>query len=66
MTLQQSRRLQSLLLGTLAWAVAILIFFPRANKAELGVFDLQNRPPRRSARLLGNYSIARVRLGRDR
>ena len=28
MTLQQSRRLQSLLLGTLAWAIAILIFFP--------------------------------------
>lgn len=28
MTLQQSRRLQSLLLGTLAWTLAILIFFP--------------------------------------
>ncbi len=28
MTLEQSRRLQSLLLGTLAWAIAILIFFP--------------------------------------
>jgi len=28
MTLQQSRRLHSLLLGTLAWAIAILIFFP--------------------------------------
>jgi sorbitol/mannitol transport system permease protein len=28
MTLQQSRRLQSLLLGTLAWAIAIVIFFP--------------------------------------
>ena len=28
MTLQQSRRLQSVLLGTLAWAIAILIFFP--------------------------------------
>jgi sorbitol/mannitol transport system permease protein len=28
MTLQQSRRLQSLVLGCLAWAVAIVVFFP--------------------------------------
>ena len=28
LTLKQSRRLQSVLLGTLAWAIAILIFFP--------------------------------------
>jgi sorbitol/mannitol transport system permease protein len=28
MTLQQSRRLQSLFLGTLAWAIAIVVFFP--------------------------------------
>jgi hypothetical protein len=30
------------------------------------MFDLQNRPPRRSARLLRNYCIARVRPGQDR
>ncbi|TWI53850.1 sorbitol/mannitol transport system permease protein [Pseudomonas duriflava] len=28
MTLKQSRRLQSVLLGTLAWAIALLLFFP--------------------------------------
>ena len=44
MTLQQSRRLQSLLLGTLAWAIAILIFFPifwmllTSFKTELDAF----------------------------
>ena len=44
MTLQQSRRLQSVLLGTLAWAIAILIFFPifwmvlTSFKTELDAF----------------------------
>ena len=31
MTLQQSRRLQSLLLGTLAWAIALLIIVLNVN-----------------------------------
>ena len=47
MTLQQSRRLQSLLLGTLAWAIAILIFFPifwmvlTSFKTEIDAFATQ-------------------------
>jgi uncharacterized protein (TIGR00255 family) len=40
---------------------AILILFPRADQADLGIFDLQNQPPGRSAKLLRNYCIARPR-----
>ena len=44
LTLKQSRRLQSVLVGTLAWAVAALIFFPifwmvlTSLKTELDAF----------------------------
>ena len=42
---------------------AILVFLTRTDQAELGVFDLQDRPPGRSARLLRDYCIAWDDLG---
>jgi len=53
LTLKQSRRLQSVLVGTLAWAVAALIFFPifwmvlTSLKTELDAFAT---PPQSSSR----------------